>query len=101
MNGVVVLTPDPRDSDAMVVSIMSAVFNVYLQFHQCFNSYVAYIHGAGNMPTHAVVHREGAFKYSDFDLKAAFTAVECRLRWCFYVFVIYVCDTAIFIKTNE
>lgn len=81
---------------------MSAVFNAYLQFHQCFNSYTyMYIHGAGNMPTHAVVHRDGAFKYSDFDLGAAFIAVEYCLRWCFYVFVIHVRDAAIFIKTNQ
>lgn len=53
------------------------------------------------MPTRAVVHRDGAFKYSKCDLKAAFIAAEYRLRWCFYVFVIYVCDTAIFIKTNQ
>lgn len=77
------------------------MFNVNLQFHQCFNSYVAYIHGAGNMPTQAVVHQEGAFKYSAIGLKAAFIAVEYRLRWCFYVIVIYFCDTAIFIKTNQ
>lgn len=79
MNAVVVLTPDPGNSAALVVflSCRPCLMLIY-NFLNVLTLVLLTFMGQETCQQ-TVVHQGGAFKYSDFDLKAAFIAVEYRL----------------------